>query len=104
MTSYRTKEEVEKEFEKVSYDTDDEDFNLRNEPAVAFSDAIEKVNKLRLSDLESIEEWVEKLFSERLPNKMTDAQKDEFHCEAAILFWGEHLKNDVLSYLKSLKQ
>jgi hypothetical protein len=91
MTSYRTKEEVEKEFEKVSYDTDDEDFNLRNEPAVAFSDAIEKVNKLRLSDLESIIEAVESMkFEGDL------AESSERRHNTAI--------NSVLSYLKSLKQ
>ena len=38
--------EVKREFEKVSYDVDDEDFNPKSEPVISFSDASKIITHL----------------------------------------------------------
>lgn len=36
----------------------------------------------------------------RLPDSMTEKEKEEFHCESSVLFWGER----ILSSIKALKE
>lgn len=84
MTSYRTKEEVEREFDARFR-------NWREDPDLWRTDMKDTIHSLRLSDLEGIIEAVESMkFEGDL------AESSERRHNTAI--------NSVLSYLKSLKQ
>ena len=41
-----------------------------------------------------------RVVTERLPNKMSEEEKEEFHCEASILYWGEQLVATLTAQLK----
>lgn len=108
MTSYRTKEEVEKEFDELWKRMRDNGFGKKvsldgrmiwsvgdgHEDAFTYADdTIKRFNEhLRLSDLESIEEGVRHLQAD--PLKDSDDFIDGFATAKGL----------VLSYLKSLKQ
>ena len=37
----------------------------------------------------------------RLPNPMTDEEKEKYHCEAAVLHWGKCVFDDIINSIKN---
>lgn len=102
-------QDIINEFEKVSYDIDDEDFNINREPVIAFNEAVkvatqfiekaisqtekEAYEKGRLETIKEIEEKVNKYNSEMIAKYWKDKTETSFN--VAIL--------DIKSILNQLK-
>lgn len=65
---------------------------------VLYPDAVRIYSELARVVRETEERMVEKiehLIDDRLPDEMTDAEMEKYHCEGSVLYWGKHLRSAI---------
>ena len=64
--------------------------------------AEEQLTTLLQEHAKWIEERVLNEFQKRLPDPMNDKEMDKYHCEAAVLYWGNGLRSAILAAFKEI--
>ena len=101
MSHQQSRESVVKEFEKISFCAEHEICGeAKNVQSKWLKDAL---TAHALASTQKFADEVLALIKRRLPDPMTDHEKEKYHCESSVLFWGEKLIEAVKEKAHGLK-